>query len=173
MRFKEVLGRLTGISCPIFGVSWNPSEADVTIARKVITFLGDRRVLYSPSELEVPDQCISSIVQIRSFLTDLISSQKDAGSHTENLRAMRAACRKFLNTMQAGGDRMMSLATHRNSYQSWVFNGALGELRGVFGLHIAQLAAQHGLDVEDDLSAILPAADDANNGPESDVDAGE
>lgn len=39
---------------------------------------------------------------------------------------------------------------------SWEFNGAVGELRGVFGIHIAQLAAQYGIDVEDDLASILP-----------------
>jgi hypothetical protein len=40
------------------------------------------------------------------------------------------------------------------------FNSALGELRGVIGLHIAALAAQHGLDVEGDLASTLPAVDD-------------
>lgn len=46
---------------------------------------------------------------------------------------------------------------HRNHYASWIFNGAIGELRGVFGIHIAALAASHGLDVEGDLASILPA----------------
>ncbi|MGB8682457.1 MAG: hypothetical protein WCD12_06190 [Candidatus Binatus sp.] len=62
MKFKEVLTRLTGISSPVFGVSWNPPEAEI----------------------------------------------------------------------------------------------ALGEMRGIFGVHIATLAAQHGLDIEDDLASILP-----------------
>jgi hypothetical protein len=29
-------------------------------------------------------------------------------------------------------------------------------MRGVFGIHVARLAAMYGLDVEDDLSVILP-----------------
>jgi hypothetical protein len=41
-----------------------------------------------------------------------------------------------------------------------VFNGAVGELRGVFGVHVARLAASHGLDVEDELASILPEASD-------------
>jgi len=36
----------------------------------------------------------------------------------------------------------------------------LGELRGVFGIHLAKIAAQYKIDIEDDLSAILPATDD-------------
>ena len=47
-----------------------------------------------------------------------------------------------------------------NGPATWVFNSALGELRGVFGIHVARLAAAHGLDVEDDLAAILPGKDD-------------
>lgn len=30
MRFTEAARRLTGISCPIFGVSWNPGTDEVT-----------------------------------------------------------------------------------------------------------------------------------------------
>jgi hypothetical protein len=44
-------------------------------------------------------------------------------------------------------------------WASWRFGAALGELRATFGLHIAKLATQNGLDVEDDLARILPASD--------------
>ncbi len=55
---------------------------------------------------------------------------------------MRAACRKFLDTVQAS-DRydIIRLATHAGHHASWVFIGALGEMRGVFGVHLMQLAA--------------------------------
>jgi hypothetical protein len=35
----------------------------------------------------------------------------------------------------------------------------MGELRGVIGIHVAALAALHDLDVEGDLSTIIPAQD--------------
>ena len=41
----------------------------------------------------------------------------------------------------------------------WIFNSALGEFRGVIGVHLATQAVQHGLDVEGELSTILPAED--------------
>jgi hypothetical protein len=50
-----------------------------------------------------------------------------------------------------------------------VFNGALGEMRGVFGIHIAKLAAQYGLDVEDDLASILPGPSEIDDPDESAV----
>jgi hypothetical protein len=39
------------------------------------------------------------------------------------------------------------------------FNQALGELRGVFGIHVGLLAIKYGLDIEDGLASILPFAD--------------
>lgn len=73
---------------------------------------------------------------------------------------MRAACRKFLSTVEADDRRIIQFGAERGHYASWVFNGAVGELRGVFGVHVARIAAAHGLDVEDDLASILPATSD-------------
>jgi hypothetical protein len=36
---------------------------------------------------------------------------------------------------------------------------ALGQLRGIFGIHLAQIAVRHGLDIEDDLAKIIPGND--------------
>ncbi|MDE2346796.1 MAG: hypothetical protein KGL13_10065, partial [Gammaproteobacteria bacterium] len=65
MKFKDIAARLTGISSPIFGVSWKPPETERSVAKRVIAFLEDRRVLYSPSEMEVPDHCVESVLDIR------------------------------------------------------------------------------------------------------------
>jgi len=75
---------------------------------------------------------------------------------------MRAACRKFLNTVGEEESDIIKFGSHLNHYASWIFIGALGELRGVFGIHIAKIAAEYGLDVEDSLASILPAADDTD-----------
>ncbi|MCB1494507.1 MAG: hypothetical protein KDJ86_01870 [Bauldia sp.] len=159
MRFKEVLSRITGLSSPIFGVSWNPPQADVTVARRIVTFLEDRRVLYVPSEMEIPHHCVDSVLEIRRFLTGELSQIGEQSEISETIRAMRAACRKFLNTV---GERSETVAygAERGHWASWVFNGALGEMRGVFGVHVAKLAASYGLDVEDGLAAIIPEGED-------------
>jgi len=159
VRFKEVLARLTGLSSPVFGVSWNPPEPQVQVARRVVAFLEDRRVLFVPSEMEVPDHCVRSVLEIRRFLTTELQALDGGTELADSLRALRAACRKFMNTVDARSD-IIVFGAHRGHWASWEFNGALGELRGVFGIHIAQLAAAYGLDVEGDLATILPGAAD-------------
>jgi hypothetical protein len=54
MKFQEIISRLTGFSTPIFGAQWNPPELQRVVARRVIAFLEDRRVLFVPSEMESP-----------------------------------------------------------------------------------------------------------------------
>lgn len=69
MKFTEVLNRLTGISCPVFGVSWNPVDTERSIARRIVIFLEPRRVLYSAFEYESVCPCITSITEIKNYLT--------------------------------------------------------------------------------------------------------
>ena len=44
-------------------------------------------------------------------------------------------------------------------YASWKFISTLGELRGVFGIHIAKIAVAYGIDIEKDLASIIPGED--------------
>lgn len=163
MRFAEVAKRLSGFSTPIFGVSWEPAEAEVTVARRVVAFLEDRRVLFNPYELEVPDHCVASVIDIRRSLVDELGGAHGDDDHlAPHLAAMAAACRKFLDTVDDGSRRHLAHPGNMWGSDAWVFNSALGELRGVIGVHVAQLAGKYGLDVGDDLASILPAETTGN-----------
>jgi len=135
MKFREILSRITGLSVPVFGVQWTPPEAECAKARRVLTFLEDRRVLYTPSEMELPHHCVESVLRIRDFLTAELGEMQTDQELAKSLRAMRSACRKFLNTVQANDCHIIQFGAERGHYASWVFNGAVGELRGVFGVH--------------------------------------
>jgi len=156
MTFNDIKERLTGISCPFFGLSWNPPEADRTIARRVIIFLEDKRVLYNPSELEIPKCCIESVTTIRQFLTNEMCQTQDNSNLFSYMKAMRIACRKFLNIINSTDHSFLNEAQYNGSYSSWIFGSALGELRGTFGTMIAQISTAYGIDVEDDLAKIIP-----------------
>jgi hypothetical protein len=105
----------------------------------------------------MPEHCVESILEIRRFLTQELGHAAIAPEFIASLRAMRAACRKFLDTVQADERRIVTFALSRGHYASWEFFSALGELRGACGIHVARIAAQHGLGVEEPLSSILPA----------------
>jgi hypothetical protein len=110
--------------------------------------------LYVPGELQVPSYCVQSVLEIQTFLTEEIGQLDPKNELAEHLRALRAACRKFLDSAQTQRD-----------WQPFdpIFSGALGELRGVFGIHVAFMAVKYKLDVEDDLATILPGEDKAQS----------
>jgi hypothetical protein len=159
MKFKEIVNRLTGISVPIFGVQWDPPELEVTKARRVVSYLEDRRVLYSPNDLEVPEHCVQSVLRIREFLTAEFGDLTDDSQLASYLRSMRAACRKFLDTVSAPHSDIIYFASRGGHWASWKFYPALGEMRGVFGVYLAMISAAFGIDVENELALIIPLGD--------------
>jgi len=161
MRFKEILSRLPGLNLGPFGAQWSPPEPEISKARRVLAQLEDRRVLYNPSSLEVPQHCVESVIEIRRFLSSELGGLDDGTPLASSLRAMRAACRKFLDHVQEGGPDLVKYGWHHGHWASWDFNASLGELRGVFGVHVAQIAVLYRLDVEKGLSSIVPAVDES------------
>jgi hypothetical protein len=118
--------------------------------------------------MEDPNHCVQSVLDIRRYLTAELQSLHSSSDLSGSLRALRAACRKFMDATGARSDIMRN-GMHRGHWASWEFNGALGEMRGVFGIHLARIAAAHGLDVEGDLAGILPGipGDEDPEGAES------
>lgn len=160
MRFSEIAERLTGISCPVFGLSWNPPESERTIAQRILVFLEDRRVLYNPSEMEIPEHCVQSVIDIRKYLTSELQNISTKSKLNEPVRAMRAACRKFLDKINSNDNRFLYHARHWGDWASWNFIYGLGEMRGTFGVMVAQLAVSYGIDIiEEGLSSIIPEKD--------------
>jgi hypothetical protein len=150
--FREIAQRLTGFSTPIFGVSWNPPTAEAEVARRLVTFLEDRRALYNPYDVEVMHDVVESVLRTRERLTAALE-QLDRGSPlAQSIAALRAACRKFLDSVHGG-------PTGRSYWGPHMFDAsALGELRGVFGIHLANICVRYGIDVEEELASIFPAA---------------
>jgi hypothetical protein len=157
VKFSEIANQLTGISTPLVGVLWQPTDLEVSAARRVIAFLEDRRVLYAPEEMEVASHCVGSAMEVRRFLSGELGKLDSKSEFTASLRAMRAACRKFLNRVGVDGREVTLYANHHGHWASWTFHSALGEMRGTFGIHLSKIAAEFKLDIEDSLAEILPA----------------
>lgn len=95
---------------------------------------------------------------IRQFLTDQLGQLDD---HEDDivplLRAMRAPFRGFLAVTEALQEQTGGgLSPGVNGTPGWMFNDVLGELRAIFGIHIAHLSTKFGIDIEDDRASILP-----------------
>jgi len=150
---KEIASRLTGISCPIGGVSWTPPTDEQDKAHRLLVFLEDRRALYRPYDKEIGCYVDRSVLEIRERLTEDLEGLQATSTLAESIRAMRAACRQFLDRSQhLSGPRWHPLEPELHT--------ALGELRALFGIHVACIACAYDLVVRDDLASILPPEPD-------------
>ena len=144
IRFQEIASRITGISIPVFGVSWNPPVSERKIVREVLVFLEDRRALYNDYAHEIEDQVTTSVLEMRKNLTDAIQKLPDESNAVPRLRAMRAACREYLDCKD------------RHFQPSFMFLTALGRLRSLCGVNVAYLAVEYGVNIEGELASIVP-----------------
>src|SRR4051812_43453980 len=93
--WRKIANRLRGFGfeIPIVGggvsAEWEPPALWETIAQEVITFLEDKRVLYNDFELETPDFCVQSVINIREHLTDQLQRMENKPGLPAHLRYMR------------------------------------------------------------------------------------
>lgn len=129
-------------------------EAEAAIAREVLADLEDRRVLFHPQGMEIEDQCIASVLDMRRVLTEKIGKLEQNSTLAGLLRQIRAACRRFLDETNGGA------APRYRPFHPWDdepgFWAALWELRSLTGVCVAQIAGRYDLEVEPELSVILP-----------------
>src|SRR4051812_18857038 len=90
---------------------WVPKERDLAI--EIIKELENRRALYNDYELEVPTWVVESVLQMRDVFHAKLLTVRDEGALANHLRSMRAACRKFLDTVGDGPHRIII----QNSFQ--------------------------------------------------------
>lgn len=154
MKFIELLHKLTGITCPVFGISWSPVDTDRVISQRIIIFLEPRRVLYSAYQYESVCPCITSVTEIKNYLTSEIQSIDAKSELNAYVRSMRNACNKFLSKCP-NQKEFRCYACQNGNIDNWIFTSAVGELRGVFGIMIGQIAKAYGLNVEDELAQII------------------
>lgn len=149
---------ITGFSTPFFGVQWEKTKRDKTVASHLVTFLEDRRVLFGERHCEDERHCIMSALQIRAFLTEQITEAKPGRELEASLRAMRAACRRFLD--RGGPDGRDFQRGRFAGYETDPFSLALGDMRTTVGHQLALILSQYPMPVEPDLQSILPPSDE-------------
>lgn len=134
---------------------WVPTEQDV--AKEIVKELENRRVLYNDYAFEIPEQVVQSVLEMREFFHRKLIDTRQDGALANRLRAMRAACRKFLDTAGDGVGRVIIQDSFHGGPRSWAFFSALGELRSTIGLNLGLMLAAYKLTVEPELARILPA----------------
>ena len=151
MQFERIYKNITGLSCPIFGIQWNAPAIEADEAKKVITFLEDKRVLFNPANMEDSMHCAQSVIGIRSELTKVLQVFPSNSNLAKQLRHMRKACQEFSDKI---GTPQVILFDP--PVRTSILERALFKLREKCGVSAAEIAVAYGLDVDDGLASIIP-----------------
>jgi len=150
---RELVARLTGIPTPVGGVSWKPPDHERDRARRVLTHLAGQRALWDPYDTAIGSFVTQSILDVRERLGRDLKDVPADSVLGEGLRAMQAACRKFLNENQS------PRSGYGPPYEAQL-HSTLGELRALCGIHVARIACAYDLEVDAHLEGILPPEPD-------------
>ena len=140
--------RLTGLSGGIGplqgGVQWEYVRTNAELARRVIDFLEDKRVLTEHYHREDYDATRESADKIRNFLTMELMNEDGGGDLADALKWIRTACKNFIT---AAGPDSRDFERDQRYYESMLrgFREAVGEELGhiseVYGVPLHELAA--------------------------------
>ena len=145
--FEEIGRRINGFgfSTPVFGleVSWNPPESDRRIARDLIHELENRRALYTEFSMQTAPYAVKSILEIKNNLTEYLQRCSNPTSLIfKAIRHMRAGCREFLSEVEYLDTGSISgIGSWTRDNQKFFL--ALGQLRSIFGIQVAQIATAY------------------------------
>ena len=150
--------RVTGGSFTVFGLglNWERTPGDEAVARAVVIFLEDRRLLFGERHFEDEAHCVASALECRSFLGDQITAAAPGKQLELTLKSMRAAFRRFV---ERAGPRGANFRGPRSVHGIDPFSLALGDLRGQVGEQLARIAWRYDIEVDDELARILPPED--------------
>ncbi|MFN0197956.1 MAG: hypothetical protein ACKVT0_14520 [Planctomycetaceae bacterium] len=147
--FLDFLRRITGISTPILGVSWNPSPPERPIILRLFAQLGDRRVLFD-SGCGVPRrEMIDSATTMRENITEAVGAINDQSPGKRCLSDMRRACHQFQSFLEQRFKGDGYGGPEEDFYM------AIGELRGTVGKSLSELCQIYRISIDEDVAKII------------------
>ncbi|MBD5151195.1 MAG: hypothetical protein HDT16_01570 [Oscillibacter sp.] len=155
MKLRDIMDWITGISTPFFGISWQHRETERDVALKVIMYLQTKRVLFHPTDLEVPQHCMRSVLDMKQFLTSMLLEVHDKDRIVLYLKEMIVACNNCLtNTYTNLLSSSCDIWGKDFSDDELEFFLKLSLFRKAIAVDVEQLAKVYKLDV--DTSFIKP-----------------
>jgi len=131
-----------------------PTLHEIQVAKNLIAFFEDRRVLYDLYEIEVPKRAFQSVEIVRKELTKVKAELNTEVTLSKRVTDMRVACRKFFEEVREVD--MNELRWNPDDPNWNRFCNALSALRMVFGLQLAGIAQDYKISLEESLQMLVP-----------------
>ena len=137
--------KVTGLSTPFGGISWEYTEAEKKGVQELFFFLETKRILVNPIEMEIKQWCIKSAIEIKEKITELHFKYNFSNHTTDCMRSMIDACNDFLDKL--GGVKETGIL-YKNGNGDWadsMFSSAMKRFRKIFRDNINLLSSAYNL----------------------------
>ena len=134
----------TGVSSPIGGISWSSEISAKERFQHLLLYLESKRILTNPIEMEILDQCVRSVLDIKENLVevtkDIVFNEED----TTIIRTLVDACNAYLD--ETNGLNIGHIIYKRNGkWENLSFDSAMKKFRTAFRQNIAIIEKRHKL----------------------------
>jgi hypothetical protein len=147
--FLEFLKRFTGVSVPLFGLSWTPPPLERPAIVRLIAQLSDHRVLFDSGCGVLRRDMIDSSKLLREQITEAMAQIGDGSHGRPFLAEARRACQDF----QSFIERKFNSDGYGGPEEDFYI--ALGELRAIVARSIVQLCELYGITVDSEVARIV------------------
>ncbi|MFR9707918.1 DUF6650 family protein [Paenibacillus sp. MB22_1] len=140
--------KITGISAPFGGLSWEITESERQGIEKLFYFLEAKRLLTNPIEMEMPEQCATSTIENKNFIVVLLGDRAFSDATKTILRSMTDACNTFLDELNA---KKRPHIIYKNNQGDWVdsnYSQIYKNFRSTIRLGIQELEIRFRLKFE-------------------------
>ncbi len=135
---------LNGISLPFGGISWDNNTTAKDRFRYLLLFLESKRILTNPIYMELKEECIESVLEIKQTLVSITKDVDFGEVDLDIVRSLIAACNDYLDTVRS--DSIPHLI-YKDGYH-WadaMFDSAMKKFRNEFADEIKRIEEKHGL----------------------------
>ncbi|WP_433796110.1 hypothetical protein [Actinoplanes sp. CA-252034] len=158
MRFDTIVEVLRRDDVPIYRRTFRPEAEERAKARHFISFLEGRRVLYQNPDRDITGDVVKSILEIRTYLTEVIGDQITPDALAGPARCIRKACLGLLDAAPTDAYRQGLLAVDGTQRLDPRTAFAVRRLRLEAAESMALVAAAFGLDIEDQFDELIVEA---------------
>ena len=135
---------INGISLPFGGISWDNNTTAKDRFRYLLLFLESKRILTNPMYMELKEECIESVLEIKQPLVSITKDVDFRDSDIDIVRSLIAACNDYLDTVRS--DSIPHLI-YKDGY-SWadaMFDSAMKKFRKEFADGIKRIEEKYDL----------------------------
>lgn len=125
-------------------------------AQRIVQFMQNRRVLYEATQAEIPRSCVTSLKDIRQFLTnqlELVSPDSPLATYLEDMRAACRNCLTRFEQLDIARDEQPLGRRYSNDLEMRFFMRALEDLHEEFLKPLKDMATHYPIEIRGELSS--------------------